>query len=187
MIARLIVVWVLASSAVALAADPVFGVLDITLGASFARLERELDFRDIDAALAQVQSGKPDLGKRGYGCMRRDDPFADVGCVSHAEKLDAAETREIRLHFLEGRLLQFSLTAELRQYDAVIGYLRARYGAPQTMAPASAGDEPSFRWQNESGQIIAYRGKDLVFVNLELASYADAVKRKRDGKSLQCD
>ena len=187
MIARLIIVWVLASAATALAADQPFGVLDIALGASYVRLERDLDFRDINAALGQMQSGKPDLGKRGYGCMKRDDPFADVGCVSHVEKLDGIETREIRLHFLHGRLQQFSLTAELKHYDAVIGYLRARYGAPQTIAPSNAGDEPSLKWQSEAAQLVAYRGKDLVFVNIELASYADAVQRKREGASLQCD
>ena len=32
----------------------------------------------------------------------------------------------------------------------------------------------------------AQRGKDLVFVNFELASYRDAVKRKREGGSLEC-
>ena len=186
MIARLTIIWILASAATTLAADGPFGVLDIALGASYGRLEHELDFRDMGASLARIQSGKPDFGKRGYGCMRREDPFADVGCVSHQEKLDGAETREIRLHFLEGRLLQFSLTAELKHYDAVVGYLRARYGAPRTVAPANAGEEPSLKWQSESGQIVAYRGKDLVFVNFELASYADAVKRKRDGTSVQC-
>ena len=187
MIARLIIVWVLASATAALAAGEPFGVLDIALGTSYARLERDLDFHDIATSLARIQSSKPDLGKRGYGCMKRDDPFADVDCVSHQEQLDGAGTREIRLHFLEGRLLQFSLTAEVRHYDAVIGYLRERYGAPQTMAPANAGDEPSLKWRSEAGQIVAYRGKDLVFVNFELASYADAVKRKREGKSLLCD
>src|SRR3982750_4217106 len=91
------------------AADMPFGVLDIGLGASYARLERELDFRDINESLAK-QAGKPDLGKRGYGCMQREDDFADVGCVSHTERLEAVETREIRLHFLEGKLQQFSLS-----------------------------------------------------------------------------
>jgi len=186
MIARLIVVWVLASAAAALAADQPFGVLDIALGASYARLARDLDFRDINAALAARKEGKLDLGKRGYGCMNREDPLADVGCVSHVEKLDGVETREIRLNFLEGRLQQFSVTAERQHYDAVIGYLRSRYGEPQTVAPSNTGDEPSVKWQDGTAQIMAYRGKDLVFVNFELAAYPDAVKRKRDGKSLQC-
>jgi hypothetical protein len=170
----------------AAAADASYGVLDITLGASYARLERDLDFHDIDATLAKTTSGKPDLGKRGYGCMQREDDFADVGCVSHTERLDGIETREIRLHFLEGRLQQFSLTAEIQNYDAVVAYLRARYGAPQTMPVQNAGDQPSMKWQSEAAQIVAHRVKDLVFVNFELASYPDAVKRKREGQRLQC-
>ena len=111
-------------SAVA-AADAPYGVLDIGLGASYARLEQQLDFRDINEALAKG-GGKPDLGKRGYGCTQREDDFADVGCVSHVERLDGVETREIRLHFLEGRLQQFSVTAEVQHYDAVIAYLTKR-------------------------------------------------------------
>ncbi len=175
------------SSAAALAADEPFGVLDIPLGASFSRMERQLDFRDINASLAQGKAGKPDLGKRGYGCMKRDDPQADIGCVSHDENLDGAETREIRLHFLHGRLMQFSLTAEVRYYDAVVDYLRARYGEPQRVAAAGPAAAPSARWQNEAGHVVAYRGKDLVFVNFELAAYPGAVKRKREGASLECN
>ena len=162
------------------AAEETFGLLDITLGASYARLERDLDFRYITTSLAQMAGSKPDLGKRGYGCMRRDDPQADIGCVSHTEMLGAAETREIRLHFLNGRLYQFSMSAEMQYYDAVIAQLRKRNGVPQA-------DGEVLRWKNESGQIAAYRGKDLVFVNFELASYADAVKRKRDGATLECN
>ena len=41
-----------AATAGATAADMPYGVLDIGLGASYARLERELDFRDLDASLA---------------------------------------------------------------------------------------------------------------------------------------
>ena len=163
-----------------------FGVLDIPLGASHARLAHELDFRDIAASLAARPAGKPDLGKRGYGCMTRDDPFADVACVSHEEKLDDVATREIRLHFLHGRLQQLSVSAEQQHYDAVIGYLRRRYGDPQLVAPSSPGAAPSLRWHNDSAQIAAYAGRDLVFVNFELASYAAAVKRKREGASLEC-
>ncbi len=186
MIARLAVIWIFAASATAFAADAPYGVLDIALGASYVRLQRDLDFRDLNTALAEMRSTTPDLGKRGYGCMQREDPAADRDCVSHIEKLDGITTREIRLHFLEGRLQQFSVTAEVQFYDAVIGYLRARYGAPQTIAPANAGDEPTQQWQNELAKIVAFRGKDLVFVNFELASYADAVKRKRDGPAVQC-
>ena len=102
------------------AADEPFGLLDIALGASYACLERDLDFRYITTSLAQMSGNRPDLGKRGYGCMRRDDPQADVGCVSHAEKLDGIETREIRLHFLSGRLYQFSMSAEVQHYDALV-------------------------------------------------------------------
>jgi hypothetical protein len=173
-------------STIAHAEDEPFGVLDIVLGASYARLERELDFRDINTALAQLKSGKPDLGKRSYGCMRREDPFADIGCVSHQEKLDAIETREIRLHFLHGRLQQFSLTAEIQHYDAVMAYLRKRYGEPQQIAASGAGAAPSLKWQSDSGQVVAYHGKDLVFVNFELVTYAGAVKRKREGAILEC-
>ncbi len=165
------------------AADAPYGVLDIGLGASYARLERDLDFRDIDESLAKIRTGKPDLGKRGYGCMQREDDFADVGCVSHTEKLDGMETREIRLHFLDGRLQQFSMSAEVQNFDAVVAYLRTRFGAPQIQ---NAGDQPGVKWQNEAGQIVAYRGKDLVFVNFELLSYPAAVKRKREGQRLQC-
>ena len=186
MTARLAMVWLLAAAASASAADAPFGVLDIPLGASYARLERDLDFRDINATLAKTTSGKPDLGKRGYGCMQREDEFADAACVSHTERLNDIETREIRLHFLDGRLQQFSLTAEIRNFDAVVAYLRGRYGAPQTLPVQNAGDAPSVKWQSEIAQIVAHRGKDLVFVNFELLAYPDAVKRKRDGQRLQC-
>jgi hypothetical protein len=175
-----------ATTTTAGAADTTFGVLDIALGASYARLERDLDFHDINATLAKTQSGKPDLGKRGYGCMQREDDFADVGCVSHTERLDGIDTREIRLHFLEGRLQQFSVTAEVQNFEAVIAYLRTRYGAPEELPVKNAGDQPGVKWQSEGGQIVAYRGKDLVFVNFELATYSGAVKRKHDGQRLQC-
>ena len=178
---RLVLAALLALAALpACAADETFGLLDITLGSSYARLERDLDFRPIADALAQMAGNKPDLGRRGYGCMRRDDPQADIGCVSHIEKLGDIEMREIRLHFLHGRLYQFSMSAEVRHYDAVIAQLRKRNGEPLDAADA-------VRWQNESGSIAAYRGKDLVFVNFELAGYADAVKRKREGATLECN
>src|SRR4051812_35077306 len=129
----LLAAWLAAAAAMpASAADMPFGVLDIGLGASYARLERDLDFRDIDASLAK-KAGKPDLGKRGYGCMQREDDFADVGCVSHTERLDAVETRKTRLHFLEGRLQQFSIPAEVQNYDAVVAYIPQRFGPPQTV------------------------------------------------------
>ena len=74
------------------------------------------------------------------------------------------------------------MSAEVQHYDAVIAQLRARNGAPQIDS-----ENDAVRWKNESGQVAAYRGKDLVFVNFELASYADAVKRKRDGARLECN
>ena len=176
----LLAVLALLSAPAPAAGDEPFGLLDITLGASYARLERDLDFRYITTSLAQMSGSKPDLGKRGYGCMRRDDPQADVGCVSHAERLGGIETREIRLHFLSGRLYQFSMSAEVQHYDALVAQLNARNGTPQA-------DPDGLRWKNGSGQIAAYRGKDLMFVNFELATYADAVKRKREGTTLECN
>lgn len=157
---------------------------DVRLGASYTRLASDLDFRDIHAAIAAQhakQEAKPDLGRRGYGCARRDDPYADVACVSHDERVGGAETREIRLHFLDGVLQQFSITAEVRHFDAVMQVLLERHGTPQQTEPAPAGGYPSSAWRNAESRIIAYGGKDLVFVSFELAGYADAVKRKQGG------
>lgn len=173
--------------AVVAAAEPYrFG--DIRLGASYVRLAHELDFRDIHAAIAEQKdrkASKPDLGRRGYGCARRDDPYADIACVSHDERVAGAETREIRLHFLDGLLQQFSVTAEIRHYDAVMQALRERYGAPQATEPAPAGGYSSSSWRNAESRIISYGGKDLVFVSFELAGYQDAVKRKQGGARAQ--
>lgn len=158
---------------------------DIRLGASFQRLAHELDFRDIHAAVAQQnerKSAKPDLGRHGYSCALREDPYADIACVSHDERVGGAETREIRLHFLEGRLQQFSITAEIQHYDAVMQALRSRYGAPQAADAAPAGGYSSTHWRNGDSRIVAYSGKDLVFVSFELAGYPDAVKRKSSGE-----
>jgi hypothetical protein len=157
---------------------------DVRLGAAFARLAQDLDFRDIHAAIAaqkERQAARPDLGRRGYGCARRDDAYADVTCVSHEERVDGAETREIRMHFLDGLLQQFSITAEIRHYDAVIGALRERHGAPQQSQPAPAGGHPVLAWRNGESSIVAHGGKDLVFVSFELATYAEAVKRRQNG------
>jgi hypothetical protein len=161
---------------------------DIRLGASFTRLAQDLDFRDIHAAIAaqqQKQAAKPDLGLRGYGCARRDDTYADVACVSHDERVGGAETREIRLQFLDGFLQQFSITAEIRHFDAVMRALRERHGAPQQAEPASTGGYPSFAWRGAESSITTYGGKDLVFVSFELASYATAVKRRSAGAQPQ--
>ena len=161
---------------------------DIRLGGTLARLAQDLDFRDIHAAIAQQKeqpAQKPDLGRRGYGCARREDPYADVACVSHDERVDGAETREIRLHFLGGILQQFSITAEIRHFDAVMQALRSRYGAPHAAQPAPAGGYASSSWRNPESGIVAYGGRDLVFVSFELAGYGDAVKRKQAGGPAQ--
>ena len=86
-----------------------------------------------------------------------------------------------RLHFLRGRLDQLSMSAEVQFYDVVVAHLRVRNGAPLA---APAGE--ALRWQDEAAQIAAYRGKDLIFVNFQMASYADAVKRKREGTVFEC-
>ena len=180
---RWLLSWALLLLACGAAAEP-YRYDDVRLGASFTRLAHDLDFRDIHVAIAgqhEKQAAKPDLGRRGYGCARRDDPYADVACVSHDERVGGAETREIRLHFLDGVLQQFSITAEIRHFDAVMQVLRERHGAPQQTEPAPAGGYPSSAWRNAESRIIAYGGKDLVFVSFELAGYAEAVKRKQGG------
>jgi hypothetical protein len=161
---------------------------DIRLGASFTRLAHDLDFRDIHAAIAQQKAqgaAKPDLGRRGYGCARREDAFADVACVSHEETVGGAETREIRLHFLGGILQQFSITAEIRHLEAVMRAVSERHGLPQAAQAAPAGGYPASRWRNADSSITLYGGKDLVFVSYELAGYAEAVKRKQSGAPAQ--
>jgi len=160
------------------AADMPYGLLDIALGSSYMQLERALDLRDINAALAAMHgSDKPDLGRRGYGCLLREDEFADIGCVSHDERLGTIATREVRLQFLAGRLQQISLTAEARYFDAVLDYLRRRYGAPQVVTTTGL---PRYEWRNAVSNMYAIRGPDLVFVSLELASYQSVVARKRE-------
>lgn len=161
---------------------------DVRLGASFARLSQDLDFRDINAAIAaqnRQATVKPDLGRRGYGCARREDAYADVTCVSHDEHVGGAEMREIRLQFLDGKLQQFSITAEIRYVDVVMKALRERIGAPQQSQGAPAGGFPSSSWRNAESSITAYAGKDLVFVSFELAGYGEAVKRKHSGAQPQ--
>jgi hypothetical protein len=157
---------------------------DIRLGASLQSVAQALDLRDIHAAVAaqkETKAPKPDLGRRGYGCARRDDAFGDIGCVSHDERVGSAETREIRLLFLEGMLQQFSITAEIRHYDAVMEALRSRYGVPQRSEAATGDGYPSSSWSGPESRITAYGGKDLVFVSFELAGYPDAVRRKQTG------
>ena len=157
---------------------------DVRLGASFSSLAQALDFRDIQAAIAaqhEQQAIRPDLGRRGYGCARRDDAYADVTCVSHDERVGGAQTREIRLQFLDGILQQFSITAEIRYFDTVMQALRERHGAPLQAEPAPAGGYPTSAWRNPDSSITAYGGKDLVFVSFELAGYGEAVKRRQAG------
>src|SRR5262245_26390174 len=125
----------------ALAADQPYGQADITLGASYQALAAALDFRDIHAAVAEQaarRAAKPELGRRGYGCVRRDDAYADVSCVSHDEKIGDADTREIRLQFLNGVLQQFSISADIPRFDAVMAALRAQHGPPQVVEAATA-------------------------------------------------
>ena len=184
---RLILAAWLGATVMTAAAEP-YRFDDVRLGASFTRLSHDLDFRDINAAIA-AQKGqatvKPDLGRRGYGCARREDAYADVTCVSHDERVGGAEMREIRLQFLDGVLQQFSITAEIRHVDAVMQALRERLGAPQQTQVAPSGGFPSSSWRNAESSITAYAGKDLVFVSFELAGYADAVKRKQSGAQPQ--
>jgi hypothetical protein len=61
------------------AADTPGALLDIPLGASFVRLERDLDFRDISASLAHMSGDKPDLGRR---CSQRCAKSACIFCMA---------------------------------------------------------------------------------------------------------
>ncbi|MCW5604246.1 MAG: hypothetical protein KIT18_06855 [Burkholderiales bacterium] len=161
---------------------------EIRLGTGFNALAEALDFRDIHSALAkQAESRKPrpDLGRRGYGCMFRDDAYADVTCVSHDEKLDGIALREIRMHFLETVLQQFSVTAEIGYFDAVMQAMTSRYGAPRLETGPDGSS--AYRWSNGESTITGHAGKDLVFIGFQLASYPEAVRRKRErGKVPEC-
>jgi len=186
MLRYIFAVWL--STAVAAAVAEPYQFDDVRLGASFTRLSHDLDFRDINAAIAAQKDQaavKPDLGRRGYGCARREDAYADVTCVSHDEHVGGAEMREIRLQFLDGILQQFSITAEIRHVDAVMLALRERVGAPQQTQAAPAGGFPSSSWRNAESSITAYAGKDLVFVSFELVGYAETVRRKQSGAQPQ--
>jgi len=172
---------VLAVSAIA-AGDAPFGHGDIVLGASYAALAGALDFRDINAAVAEQgarHAARPDLGRRGYGCHRRDDDYAEISCVSHVEKIGATATREIRMQFLDGVLQQFSITVDIPHLGAVIDALREAHGPPQETTAAAGGRYASWGWRNAASTIRAYAGKDVVFVSFELAGYAAAVKRRQ--------
>jgi len=167
--------------AAAAAAQP-YGFGDIRLGTPFDELSRRLDFRDIGSALDQqhaAKARKPDLGRRGFGCLRGANGYADLVCVSHDETVNGAPTREVRLQFLDGVLQTFSISVEADKSEAVLAALRSRYGAPHETRPAVAGAFASQHWRNADSTISAYRGKDLVFVSFELAGYRDAVKRRQ--------
>ena len=177
----LIVLLALAGGAAA-AADEPYGHADIALGASYQALAAALDFRDLNAAIAGQgarKAAKPDLGRRGYACVRRDDAYADVSCVSHDEKVGGVETREIRMQFLNGVLQQFSISADIPRFDVVMGAIRARHGPPQEAEAAAGGRYASYRWKNGVSSIVAYGGKDVVFVSYELAIYPEAVKARQ--------
>jgi hypothetical protein len=173
--------WIVAGAPPAAAAP--FAWEEIALGAGFAQLAATLDLRDIEAELRAAQekrAAKPDLGRRGYGCMRREDPFADVTCVSHSENAGGVPTREIRLHFLGGLLQQFSITVELSHRDALLSQLRQRYGVPTAEAPGKTGGA-THQWRNGESRIDVYVGRDLVFVSFEAATYRPSVRRKQSG------
>jgi hypothetical protein len=167
-------------SAVA-AADP-YGFGNIHLGASFDELARALDFRDIHAVLDRqlaAKAARPDLGRRGYGCMRREDPYAEVACVSHDEKVGDTPTREIRLQFLDGILQQFSITADIAEIESVMASLRQEHGAPMETRAATAGAFASYHRRNADSTIAAYSGESLLLVSFELAGYRKAVERRQ--------
>lgn len=114
------------------AADP-YGFGNIRLGAPFDERARALDFRDIHAALDRqlaAKAARPDLGRRGYGCMRREDPCTEAAGVSHDDKVGDTPTRETRLQFLDGVLQQFSITADIAEIESVMALLRQEHGAP---------------------------------------------------------
>ena len=181
-IASVILAWGFAQAAIA---EP-YGFGDIRLGSTFDALSRQLDFRDINAALgAQHEANKPvpDLGRRGYGCMRGANAYADVVCVSHQEKVGGEPTREIRLQFLEGTLQKFSITVEVGKSAALLDALRAQHGQPSDTTAAGEGGFASQRWRKADSVISAYSGKDLVFVSFELAGYRKAVGRRQRGEA----
>ncbi len=156
-----------------------YALADVRLGASYANLVKQLDMRDGEEAVKEARAmslSRPYFGKRGYGCLKREDPGADITCVSHEEKVGGAEMREIRLQFLDGILQQFSVTAEIRHLDAVIAAVTAVAGAPEV---EGSGRDATYRWQNADSAIVGYGGENLVFVAFSLASYPAAVERKK--------
>lgn len=159
-----------------------YGFADIQLGSSFDELSRRLDFRDIGSALDQqhlAKARKPDLGRRGFGCMRGTNTRADLVCVSHDESVAGAPAREVRLQFLDGVLQMFSITVEAGRSEAVLAALRTQYGAPHATRAATADAFASQHWRNADSTVSAYRGKDLLFVSFELAGYRKAVEQRQ--------
>ena len=179
--------------AIAAALVPAFGVMrpavaepygfgDIQLGSSFDELSRQLDFADINAALEAQRAAKapkPNLGRRGFGCMRGANAYADIVCVSHQEQVAGEPTREIRLQFLDGVLQKFSVTVELARSGAVLSALRARYGEPDESRAGAAGTFASQHWRNAESAVAVFRGPDLVFVSFELEGYGAAVAKRQ--------
>ena len=165
-----------------------YALNDVRLGSSYANVAKQLDMRDGEEAVREARAmslSRPYFGKRGYGCLRRDDPGADITCVSHEEKLGGADTREIRLQFLDGILQQFSVTAEMKHLDTVIGAVTRVAGEPRV---EGSGSTATFQWQNNDAKITGYGGENLVFVAFSLASYPDAVerKKKRGPTTIEC-
>ena len=118
--------------------------------------------------------------------MRRGDPYADITCMSHEEKIDGISAREIRPQFLDGILRQFSITGEIGHFDAVMRAVGAPYGAP-LVTPAAESRGATYSWRNGESKITGYAGKDLVFVSFELASHAAAtVHKKNRGGPQEC-
>ena len=177
-VASIVLGWGIARTAVA---EP-YGFGDIRLGSPFDVLSRQLDFRDINAALAaqgKAKASTPDLGRRGFGCMRGANAYADIVCVSHDERVDGVLTREIRLQFLDGVLQKFSITVEIDRSDAVLAALRREHGEPAEKRPAVAGAFASQHWRNPESTIAVYRGRDLVFASFEMAGYGEAVAKRQ--------
>ncbi len=173
---------VLMLGAVAAAVAEPYGLGDIRLGSSFDELSRRLDFRDIGSALDQqhaAKARKPDLGRRGFGCLRGTNTRADVVCVSHDESVGGAPTREVRLQFRGGVLQAFSVTVEAGRSEALLAALHREYGAPHETRAATADAFALQQWRNADSTISAYRGNDLVFVSFELAGYRGAAGQRQ--------
>jgi hypothetical protein len=113
--------------------------------------------------------------------------FADVAAFRTKKSWKDVATREIRLHFLQGRLQQFSLSAEQQHYDAVIGYLRPAHTATrsrtslraQVRQPASSG-----RTSRRRSPLMRARTRVRQFRARVLCRCGESAKR--EGASLEC-